>query len=112
MQIIYSAIMWIVSAFGNAFLKKGPIFSFNLSLMSAYVAAVAIVTAAFYLAIKTAIGQLNLVFPSQFLVLAQPFIPSNLNICTSVCLSSRLLLVMTKFALDFHTKMLDMSKVN
>ena len=83
--------------------------SFRYPLLIAYIAAVAALSAIFYSAILVLLLGLTLVFPSEYIDLVAPFIPSNLHACFSVVLSVRFIVLSLNWTFKFKKELYEMA---
>lgn len=81
--------------------------AFKYPILLAYIASVTALSAIFYLAISALFLALNLVFPSQYLELVQPILPSNLKSCFAIVLSVRFVVLALNWTFRFKSKLYD-----
>jgi hypothetical protein len=89
------------------FIQSFITISYKYPLLLAYIAAVSSLSVAFYIAILSLLKALDLVFPSQYLTLVAPFIPSNLHACFSIVLSVRFIVLSYNWTFKFKSKLHD-----
>ncbi|CAG0941149.1 hypothetical protein BROC_01299 [Candidatus Brocadiaceae bacterium] len=112
MQYLYNAVLWIIGLLAEWLVKAMPAILAQYSMLLAYMASIVALAVGFFVFIKSLIGMLDLVFPSEYLDLVGPFVPSNLSACFSIILSARTVRAALQYQKEYRSNLRLLTKVS